>query len=100
MANIIVTELENKVIKPLMNNGTLKFYCRYVNDTLIVVKPQHASLIHKVLNGFDKNSKFTVDLFENEVSHFLGLKMSPNGTSIYRKGTNTGLYMIYKSFVP
>ena len=29
---------KNKVIKPLMNDGTIKFYFRYVNDTLLVVK--------------------------------------------------------------
>ena len=69
MANIIMTELEDKVIKPLMNDGTIKFYCWYVDDTLLV-KLQDVSRIHKLLNSFDKNLKFTVDLFENEVPHF------------------------------
>ena len=40
------------------------------------------SRIDKLLNGFDKNLKFTVDLFENEVPHFLDLEMSPDGISI------------------
>ena len=40
MANIIMTELENKVIKPLMSDGTIKFCCWYVDDTPLVVKPQ------------------------------------------------------------
>ena len=62
MANIVMTELENKVVKPLMNDGTIKFYCRYVDDTLLVVKPQDVSR---------KNLQFTVDLFENGVPHFL-----------------------------
>ena len=30
LANIMKTKLENKEIKPLMNNGTVKFYCQYV----------------------------------------------------------------------
>ena len=47
-----------------------------------------------------KNLKFTIDLFENEVPHLLHLEMSPNGISIYRKDTNTGLYVNYTSFVP
>ena len=51
------------------------------------MKPQDVSRIHKVLNSFDKNLKFTADLFENEVPHFLDLEIS----SIYRKDTNTGL---------
>ena len=99
MANIM-TKLEDKVIKSLINDGTIKFYCRYVDDTLHVVKPQDVSGIHKLLTSFDKNLKFTTDLFENEVPHFLDLGMSPNGISIYRKDTNTGLYVNYTSFVP
>ena len=48
-----------------MNVGTIKFYFRYIDDTLLIVKPQDLSRIHKLLNGFDKNLKFTVDLFGN-----------------------------------
>ena len=81
-------------------DGTIKFYCQYVDDTLLVVKPQDISCIHKLLNSFDKNLKFTIDLFENEVPHFPDLKMSPDGISIYRKDTNTGLYVNYTTFVP
>ena len=73
MANIIMTELEIKVIKPLINDGTIKFYCQYVDNTL------HVSRVHKLLNSFDKNVQFTTDLFENEVPYFLDLEMSPNG---------------------
>ena len=43
MANIIMTELEDKVIKRLINDGTIKFYCRYVDDTLLVVN--HKTLV-------------------------------------------------------
>ena len=91
---------QKKQIKPLMNDGTIKLYCRYVDDTLLVVKPQSVSCIHKLLNGFDKNLKFTVDLFENEVPLFLDFEISPDGISIYVKGTYTGLYVNYTSFVP
>ena len=41
------------------------------------------------MNSFDKNLKFTVDLFENEVPHFFDLEMSPDGISIYQKDTNS-----------
>ena len=49
MANIIMTELEDKVIKPLINDSTIKFYCRYVDITLLVVKPQDVSRIKKIV---------------------------------------------------
>ena len=39
LANIIMTELEDVVIKPLITNGTIKFYTRFVDDTLLVIKP-------------------------------------------------------------
>ena len=55
MANIIMTEPENKGIKPLINDGTIKLYYQYVGETLLVVKPQDVSRIYKLLNSFDKN---------------------------------------------
>ena len=54
MTNIIMTELENKVIKPLINDGDIEFYCGYVENTLLVVKPQDVSRIRELLNSFDK----------------------------------------------
>ena len=100
MTNIIMTELENKVIKTLMSDGTAKFYCWFVDDTLLVVKLQDVSHIYKLLKGFDKNLKFTIHLFENEVPHFLDWEMSPDRVSIYRIDTNIELYVNYISFVP
>ena len=71
-----------KVIKPLMSDSAIKFYCRYVDNTLLVEKPQRVSRIHKLLNGFDKSLKFTDNMFENGVPHFLDLEMSPDRISI------------------
>ena len=63
----------------------LWLYCRYINNTLLVVKTQDVSHTYKLLNGFDKSLKFTVDLFENEVPPCLDLEISPERISIYRK---------------
>ena len=38
LANVIMTDLEEKVIKPLINDNTIKFYQRYLDDTLFVIK--------------------------------------------------------------
>ena len=38
MVNIAMIELENKVVKPLLSDGTVKFYCWYVDDTLLADK--------------------------------------------------------------
>ena len=72
MANIIMTELENKVIKSLMNYVTKKVYCGYVDDILLVLKPQNVSPIHQLLNDFHKTLKFTVDLILSSSSSRLG----------------------------
>ena len=77
----------------------MKFDGQYVDDTLLVVKPQDLSAIHVLLNGFDKNLQFNNGLFENEVPHFLELEISPDGISIYWNNTNTGLYVKFTSFV-
>ena len=100
LANIIMAELEDVVIKPLITNGTIKFYTRFVDDTLLVIKPENVKKVHNALNKFDKNLRFTVDMFKDKVPHFLDLELSPDGTSIFRKNTNTGLYVNFTSFVP
>ena len=66
----------------------------------MIVKPENVQQIHDQLNKFDKNLRFTVDMFEYVVPHFLDLELSPDGISIFRKDTNTGLYVNFNSYVP
>ena len=47
---------------------------------------------------FHKNLRFAVDRFENEVQHFLDIKMSAQDLTIYHKSTHTGQYVHYDSF--
>ena len=37
-ANIIMTERENVIVGKLIEDGIIKFYVRYVDDTLFVIK--------------------------------------------------------------
>ena len=76
------------------------FYFWYVCDTLLVMKAQDVSRIHKFMNSFDKNLQFIIDLLEKEVPYFLDLKMSPDGISIYFNDTNTVFCLNNSSFVP
>ena len=82
LANIIMTELEDVVIKPLNANSTIKFYIRFVDDTLLLIKPDNVKEVHNSLIKFDKNLCFNVDIFQNKVPHFLDLELSPDGISI------------------
>ena len=74
MTNISMTELENKIIEPLMNkNSTRKFYCWYADDKLLAVKPEDISCINKLLNSFDKIYNLPLIYFKI-VLYFLDLK--------------------------
>ena len=53
LANIIMTEFEEVVIKTFIANGTIKFYTRFVNDTLLVIKPDNVKEVHNSLNKFN-----------------------------------------------
>ena len=73
LVNIILAEFE-KVVMPLMKSGILKFYCRYVDDTLRLVKEDQIGKIWKTFNSFHNNWLFTVDKFEKKDVHFLDFK--------------------------
>ena len=49
------------IIHELVDKSLVKLYMRYVDDTLLLVKDKDVNYIHKRLNSFDKNIKFTVD---------------------------------------
>jgi hypothetical protein len=56
---------------------------RYVDDTLVLAKPSDIPII------FQKQIKFTHEQFiDNNDVHFLDIKMTPSGTTIYRKSVN------------
>ena len=101
LANIVMTELESKIIKPLMNKDIIKFYCRYVDDTLVLIKPEHIDYVHDLINSFHDSLNFTVDNFNDSSVHFLDLLVLDNlDIDIYRKDTFTGQYIHFNSFTP
>ena len=46
------------------------FYGRYVDDTLVVIKPEDLNRVHNALNNFNRNLKFTLDTFNDVVPPF------------------------------
>ena len=50
-----MTELEWKVFKQFIDDKTLMFYCRYVDDNLVVIKPEDLNRVNNALNNFDRN---------------------------------------------
>ena len=100
LANIIMADLKEKVIKSLINNNTITFYARYVDDILFVIKREDVRPMQNISNNFDTNLRFTVGIFQNEVPRVFDLELSPDGISIFRKNRNTGLYTHFSPYVP
>ena len=100
LANIIMTEFEDIIIKPPINSGTIKFDKRYVDDTLILTKPSDIPYIFAKFNSFHPSIQFTIDDFNDNDIHFLDIQIHSSGTSVYRKPTHTGQYQHISSFSP
>ena len=98
LANIIMTELERAVVDHLVNSGVLKFYARYVDDTLLMLKPEDVDEVLQKFNAYHPNLEFTVDRFENCVPHFLDLEIHRSGITIYRKDTHTAQFTHFSCF--
>jgi len=60
LANVIMTELEKVIVDELVVSGMIKFYIRYVDDTLLLTKPESVDGILRKLNSFDKNLQFSL----------------------------------------
>ena len=79
LANIIMTECEKAIVDKLIENGIVKFYIRFVDDTLPVIKRTDISCVLNKFNSFDDILKFTIGTFESCVPHFLAIEICPNG---------------------
>ena len=99
LANIILTEFENVIVKSLNETGVLKFQCRYVDGTLVMIKEDKIQHGLNISNFFDKNLTFSVDTYDNGNISFLDIEILNNGeTDAYIKDTNSGLYVQYHSY--
>ena len=67
----------------------IKFYCKYVYDTFLLVKPADVLHINNLFNNFDKNFRLLVDCFKNEVPRFLDIKVSLIKNSQFTQRTTT-----------
>ena len=100
LANVIMTEQEKVIIDDLITTGIIKFYIRYVDDTLVLTKPEHIDLVLAKLNSYNKNLKFTIDTFPDKDIHFLDIRIKETETDIFYKSTHTGQYCDFSSQVP
>ena len=71
-----------------------------MHDTLVLTKPSDIPTVLDKFNNFDKNLEFTVDIFSDNVIHFLNILISSDNTDVYYKTTHTGQYTHFSSFEP
>lgn len=87
-------------------NETMPVWLRYMNDTFTLISKDEIGNVLNTLNGFHPSIKFTYEKENfNEIS-FLDVQVkryvdSPTlKTDIYRKKTDTNIYINWNSFSP
>ena len=103
LANIFMTALEEDTIPSL--NPYLCHWKRFVDDTHAYIDPQKVESILNKLNDYHPNIEFTFELEENNSINFLDVnikRISNNKleTTVYRKTTNTDIYINWNSHAP
>ena len=103
LANVYMCELENRIIPELANY--MNPWYRYVDDTFAFIDPTKIYTIVEELNSFHHNIQFTFEKESENKLPFLDVLVNrlPDGnlsTTVYRKPTNTNLYINWNSFSP
>ena len=55
LANIILTEFDNVIVKPLIETSVLKFCSRYVDYILVMIKKNKIQYVLNSVNSFENN---------------------------------------------
>ena len=66
-------------VDKLTEGDIIKFYVRYVDNTILAIKIADNSYVLSKFNIFDDNIKFTIDTFENCVPHFFDIEFIQMG---------------------
>ena len=97
-----MVELERSLFPKLSNY--IKFWKRFVGDTITFADTEAIDHILTVLNSFDPNIQFTYETKENSKLPFLYVMLCRKDNklvcSVYRKSANNDIYMNWHSFAP
>ena len=101
MANAFLCSLEEKLER---DNKLPNLYRRYVDDTITAMPDvAGAESFLSTLNECHPSIIFTMELVSNNKLWFLEMEITKNGcqlsTSVYRKPTNTGLFLHFHGHV-
>ena len=81
LANIIITTFEEEIISKLIDSNLIKFYARYVDDTLVLAK-------------LSDDPVYTFEELPDNIVHFLDLQINSSDIAIYRKPTHWSIYAL------
>ena len=102
-ANIFMCELENTIVPQLGDN--ILHWTRYVDDTFAFIKPEKKVEVREKLDSFHEKIRFTHEDEEDNHIAFLDVAVTRGKdkkleTSVYRKPTNTDVYMNWYAHAP
>ena len=102
LADIFMIELEKTILPELTE--CVKYWERYADDTISFVKLGTVNCIITKSNSFDNNIQFTSEEGDKGTLPFLDVLIQKKGnsvvTSIFRKPTNTDIYLNWNAFAP
>ena len=97
-----MVDLEQNIIPTFSKDISL--WKRYVDDTICFVNSNHISHVLESLNSFHNNIKFMIEIEKGNKIAFSDILLicykDLINTTVYRKKTNTYLYINWKSFSP
>lgn len=104
LANIFMVELERTVL-PKLSEHMLPWF-RYVDDTLSCIKQECIDYVIDQLHSFHPNIKFTYEIENEGKISFLDVQLNRKNdneqieTTVYRKKTDSDIYLHWNSFAP
>ena len=97
-----MVESERTIIPSVSDK--IKLWKRYVDETIAFVKNVEINNVSSFLNSYYSNIQFTNEIEQNNQIPFLDVLLIHNvetiSTTVYRKVTNTDIYINWKSFAP
>ena len=105
LANIFLCCHESNWLKYYPKDFQSVYYKRYVDDIFVLFnKPEHGQFFLEYINKKHKNMRFSIETETNRSLSFLDVKIFRENdkfvTSVCKKGTFSGVYTNFISFIP
>ena len=102
LAGIFMVELERTKLPTLREH--MSPWKRYVDDTISYIKEESIEHVLSKLNGYHDNIEFTYEIENDDKPPFLDVLVIRKDykveTTVYRKSTNSDIYLHWQSFSP